>query len=109
MEHGTRVLQILDELEHGDIPGAASLADAPVTESLPTPVARLPRDGDTPEPEPGAAAESDTAEKLTVRGAWTIRRRAYRLPSTQSGASTVRVPVTKPTAYSCQMVRMPAA
>jgi ribosome-binding factor A len=55
MEHGTRVLQILDELEHGDIPGAASLADAPVTESLPTPVARLPRDGDTPEPEPGAA------------------------------------------------------
>jgi ribosome-binding factor A len=56
MEHGTRVLQILDELEHGDIPGAASLADAPVTESLPTPVARLPRDGDTPEPEPDAAA-----------------------------------------------------
>jgi ribosome-binding factor A len=56
MEHGTRVLQILDELEHGDIPGAASLADAPVTESLPTPVARLPQDGDTPEPEPDAAA-----------------------------------------------------
>ena len=56
MEHGTRVLQILDELEHGDIPGAASLADAPVTESLPTPVARLPRDGDAPEPEPDAAA-----------------------------------------------------
>ena len=59
MEHGTRVLQILDELEHGDIPGAASLADAPVTESLPTPVARLPRDGDTPEPEPDAAAAPD--------------------------------------------------
>ena len=59
MEHGTRVLQILDELEHGDIPGAASLADAPVTESLPTPVARLPRDGDTPEPEPDGAAAPD--------------------------------------------------
>ena len=59
MEHGTRVLQILDELEHGDIPGAASLADAPVTESLPTPVARLPRDGDTPESEPDAAAAPD--------------------------------------------------
>ncbi len=56
MEHGTRVLQILDELEHGDIPGAASLADAPVTESLPTPVARLPREGDTPEPGPEHAA-----------------------------------------------------
>ena len=33
-----------------------AIADAPVTESLPTPVARLPRDGDTPEPEPDAAA-----------------------------------------------------
>lgn len=56
MERGTRMLQILDELEHGDAPRAASIADAPVTESLPTPVARLPREGDTPEPgpEPGA-------------------------------------------------------
>src|SRR5664280_593205 len=52
MEHGTRVLQILDELERGDAPRAASIADAPVRESLPTPVARLPREGDTPEPEP---------------------------------------------------------
>ncbi len=56
MERGTRVLQILDELEHGDAPRAASIVDAPVTESLPTPVARLPREGDTPEPgeDPGA-------------------------------------------------------
>lgn len=61
MERGTRVLQILDELEHGDIPGAASLADAPVTESLPTPVARLPRDGDTPEQEADGAAAPDRA------------------------------------------------
>ena len=55
MERGTRLLQILDELERGDSPRAASLADAPVTESLPTPVARLPREGDMPEsdPEPG--------------------------------------------------------
>lgn len=52
MEHGTRVLQILDELERGDAPRAASIADAPVRESLPTPVARLPREGDTPEAEP---------------------------------------------------------
>ena len=56
MERGTRMLQILDELEHGDAPRAASIVDAPLTESLPTPVARLPREGDTPEPgpEPGA-------------------------------------------------------
>src|SRR5512140_231357 len=51
MEHGTRVLQILDELERGDAPRAALIADAPVKESLPTPVARLPREGDTPEPD----------------------------------------------------------
>jgi len=51
MEHGTRVLQILDELQHGDIPRAASLADAPVTETLPTPVPRLPQADDTPDPE----------------------------------------------------------
>ena len=51
MEHGTRVLQILDELERGDAPRAASIADAPLKESLPTPVARLPREGDTPEPD----------------------------------------------------------
>lgn len=57
MEHGTRVLQILDELEHGDAPRAALLADAPVKESLPTPVARLPREGDTPEPDAGPDAD----------------------------------------------------
>ncbi len=57
MEHGTRVLQILDELEHGDIPAAASLADAPVTETLPTPVARLAQSGDTRDLEaPGGEA-----------------------------------------------------
>jgi len=62
MERGTRVLQILDELEHGDVPRAASLADAPVTESLPTPVARLPREGDTPEPDPEPGADPVSGE-----------------------------------------------
>ena len=62
MERGTRVLQILDELEHGDAPRAASLADAPVTESLPTPVARLPREGDRPEPEPEPTADLGTRD-----------------------------------------------
>jgi len=62
MERGTRVLKILDELEHGDAPRAASLADAPVTESLPTPVARLPREGDMPEPKPGAGADPGSGE-----------------------------------------------
>ena len=62
MEHGTRVLQILDELERGDAPRAASIADAPVKESLPTPVARLPREGDTPEPDLPPEADAVTRE-----------------------------------------------
>lgn len=43
---GTRVLQLLHELEEGHIPDGP----APTDESLPTPVARLPREGDTAEP-----------------------------------------------------------
>src|SRR5450759_4972722 len=62
MEHGTRVLQILDELERGDAPRAASIADAPVKESLPTPVARLPREGDTAEPDLLPEADAVTRE-----------------------------------------------
>ena len=62
MEHGTRVLQILDELERGDAPRAASIADAPLKESLPTPVARLPREGDTPEPDLLPEADAVTRE-----------------------------------------------
>jgi ribosome-binding factor A len=71
MERGTRVLQILDELEHGDTPRAASLADAPITETLPTPVARLPRAGDTPQPEaePGPDAAADVGEPGMPAGA----------------------------------------
>jgi len=69
MERGTRVLKILDELEHGDVPRAASLADAPVKESLPTPVARLPREGDTPEPEPEPGADPGAGESVPPGGA----------------------------------------
>ena len=81
MERGTRVLKILDELEHGDAPRAASLADAPVKESLPTPVARLPREGDTPEPEqepgvdPGAAETHAPGQVGERAGVPFVRRR----------------------------------
>ena len=68
MEHGTRVLQILDELERGDAPRAASIADAPVRESLPTPVARLPREGDTPEPDPDVEPVAPAGEAVPARG-----------------------------------------
>jgi len=55
MSRGTRVLRILDELERGESPEGM-----PVDERLPTPVARLPREGDAPEPsgdDPGGAGD----------------------------------------------------
>ena len=58
IERGTRVLKLLDDLEAGVVPDP--LAPAPVAgsaESLPTPVRRLPREGDVPnEAEPPGAA-----------------------------------------------------
>jgi ribosome-binding factor A len=50
-ERGTRLLQLLSEIESGIIPEA----DAPSGESLPTPVARLPHVGDLPVEPPSAA------------------------------------------------------
>jgi ribosome-binding factor A len=48
-ERGTRVLHMLDELERGVDPDAI----APINESLPTPVRRLPHEGDAePDGEP---------------------------------------------------------
>lgn len=44
-ERGTRVLHLLAELEAGDIPAE----DLPAAESLPTPVPRLPHEGDAPD------------------------------------------------------------
>jgi len=49
-ERGTRVLRLLSELESG----AATVSDAPVGESLPTPVPRLPHPGDLPDEPPSA-------------------------------------------------------
>src|SRR2546421_7085925 len=45
-ERGTRVLHLLQELEEGHLPEDLP----PIGESLPTPVPRLPREGDTPTP-----------------------------------------------------------
>jgi ribosome-binding factor A len=47
LERGTRVLHLLQELEEGQTP----LDDGTVGESLPTPLPRLPREGDSPPPE----------------------------------------------------------
>jgi ribosome-binding factor A len=50
LERGTRVLHLLDELEAGRAPD-----EQPVGETLPTPLARLPHEGDSPE----AATDAD--------------------------------------------------
>ena len=50
-ERGTRILQILNELEAGDVVEG----DVPVVEALPTPVLRLPHEGDLVDEPPSAA------------------------------------------------------
>lgn len=63
VERGTRVLRLLDELESGRTPSG----ELPEGESLPTPVARLPHEGD--------AIEEPAAEPETVRQPAPRRRR----------------------------------
>ncbi len=52
-ERGTRILSLLGDLERGVDPAGLE----PVDPALPTPVARLPRDGDA-EPEPAPLADA---------------------------------------------------
>jgi ribosome-binding factor A len=54
-ERGTRVLHMLDELERGVDPDDI----APIKESLPTPVRRLPHEGDAAEEEGAAPSDPD--------------------------------------------------
>ena len=61
-ENATRVLHLLDELERGVEPGEI----APINESLPTPVRRLPHDGDAEAPG-GPDAEADAPSPKPAR------------------------------------------
>lgn len=63
-ERGTRVLQLLSDLEAGVIPET----DAPPGESLPTPVARLPHPGDLPIEPPSAARLPDPRPRRRRQG-----------------------------------------
>ena len=63
-ERGTRVLHLLDELEAGRTPQDES----PAAESLPTPVARLPHEGDA-ETEPKPAGEPPKKPRRRLQGA----------------------------------------
>jgi len=64
-ERGTRVLLLLNELEAGQIPEA----DPSAGESLPTPVARLPHEGDlADEPLPVVIPPRPRRRRMTQRG-----------------------------------------
>ena len=66
-ERGTRVLHLLSELEAGVDPEAIS----PVNESLPTPVPRLPHEGDAdaePDPAAGGAEPAPARKRSSTRG-----------------------------------------
>lgn len=71
-EQGTRVLHLLDELEHGRTPAS----EPPQGETLPTPVTRRHQDGDG-EPEPEVGAEDPDAASA-VPPATPVNRAARR-------------------------------
>jgi ribosome-binding factor A len=60
-ERGTRVMRILEELERGHDAAGEALADAPRSETLPTPVPRLRREGDAETGDEGEAAPATEA------------------------------------------------
>ncbi len=76
-ERGTRVLQILEELERGRDAAGQALADAPLEETLPTPVPRVRREGDAEEPvvEPPLAEPPRRSKRATRTPAATVRGR----------------------------------
>jgi ribosome-binding factor A len=73
-ERGTRVLQLLRELEAGEVP----VADTPVGESLPTPVARLPHQGDLAEEPPSAVRPPAARRRRRDAPSRTDQRRTQR-------------------------------
>jgi ribosome-binding factor A len=75
-ERGTRILQLLSDLESGEA-SADEPSEQPGTESLPTPVARVRRPGDTSDEPPSAVRGTEPAAR---------RRRA------RPGASTGNKP-----------------
>lgn len=74
-ERGTRLLQLLSELEAGVTPEG----DPPSGESLPTPVPRLPRPGDLPD-EPPSAVHIPDPERRPRRGSANASKRSVAGP-----------------------------
>ena len=72
-ERGTRVLRLLDDLEQG----APREGDLPLGETLPTPLPRLPHEGDTDDPLADAAELGPPPPAGSKRGP----RRTFRPPA----------------------------
>ncbi len=68
-ERGTRVMRVLDALRLGDVEAGEAAADAPLQESLPTPVARSHRAGDADEVADAGGVEDATAGAAAGGGA----------------------------------------
>jgi len=62
---GTRVLRIIEELGRGHDSAGEALADAPRAETLPTPVARLQREGDADAGESAEPVNAGEAAPIT--------------------------------------------
>jgi ribosome-binding factor A len=82
-ERGTRVLRLLSELEAGATPED----DAPLGESLPTPLPRLPQAGDLPDEPPSAVRRAEPEGRRRRRGPRADGRSA---PTPRSGRRTSR-------------------
>jgi ribosome-binding factor A len=85
-ERGTRVLHLLDELERGVDPDEI----APINESLPTPVRRLPHEGDAEPPEPADAQASGPKPRRRSSFRRGTPGRGKPGPSGSSGGKTTR-------------------
>jgi ribosome-binding factor A len=77
-ERGTRVLRIIEELGQGHDSAGEALADAPRSETLPTPLPRLRREGDA---EPNGDEEVPPAVEATP----TVGKPGPRRPARRAG------------------------
>ena len=82
-ERGTRILHLLHELEVGTDPDAIE----PIDEILPTPVRRLPHEGDADDVL-GAAAREAAGPAASADGAPAKRRSGYRRDGYQPGGAS---------------------
>jgi len=90
-ERGTRVLRIIEELGQGHDTAGEALADAPRSETLPTPLPRLPREGDAAPNGGEAPPAGEAAPAVGKAGPRRPARRAGgRQPSPRGGRPAQR-------------------